>query len=96
MSSAPRGMCVRGYPGGANRAATADDMEEEELELFSIVQEDLRVKSTVVWQSAVKTLNSALVHVDRHESQQFLDFAFPKIISIMLDQQCVLNAPFAL
>jgi hypothetical protein len=73
-------------------AFAVDDMEEEELELFQIVLEDLRVKSTVVWQNAVKTLNSALVHIDRPESQRFLDYAFPKIVSIMLDQQYVLRS----
>lgn len=72
-------MCV--FPG--------DEMEEEELELFHVVQEDLRLKSTVGWQNAVKTLNSALAHIDRSESQLFLDYAFPKIVSIMLDQQYV-------
>lgn len=73
-------------------AGAVDEMEEEELELFQIVLEDLRVKSTVVWQNAVKTLNSALAHIDRPESQRFLDYAFPKIVSIMLDQQYVLRA----
>lgn len=67
--------------------ADDDEMEEEELELFHIVQEDLRVKSTVGWQNAVKSLNSALNHIDRPESQLFLEYAFSKIISIMLDQQ---------
>lgn len=62
-------------------------MDEEELELFHIVQEDLRLKSTVGWQNAVKVLNSALTHIDRPESQLFLDYAFARIISIMLDQQ---------
>ncbi|OWZ18878.1 Ubiquitin-specific protease [Phytophthora megakarya] len=62
------------------------DMEEEELELFHVVQEDLRLKSTVGWQNAVKVLNSAYQHIDRPESQVFLDDAFLKIISIMLDQ----------
>ncbi|RLN14311.1 hypothetical protein BBO99_00002879 [Phytophthora kernoviae] len=61
-------------------------MEEEELELFQEVQEDLRLKSTVGWQNAVKVLNSAFSHFDRPESQAFLDDAFSKIISIMLDQ----------
>lgn len=64
-----------------------DEMEEEELELFHIVQEDLRLKSTVGWQNAVKSLSSALSHIERPESQLFLEYAFPKIISIMLDQQ---------
>ncbi|KUF97820.1 ER membrane protein complex subunit 1 [Phytophthora nicotianae] len=64
----------------------ATDMEEEELELFHVVQEDLRHKSTVGWQNAVKVLNSAYQHIDRPESQAFLDDAFQKIISIMLDQ----------
>ncbi|RLN64013.1 hypothetical protein BBJ29_002383 [Phytophthora kernoviae] len=62
------------------------EMEEEELELFQEVQEDLRLKSTVGWQNAVKVLNSAFSHFDRPESQAFLDDAFSKIISIMLDQ----------
>ncbi|KAJ8524371.1 hypothetical protein ON010_g16747 [Phytophthora cinnamomi] len=62
------------------------DMEDEELELFHVVQEDLRLKSTVGWQNAVKVLNSAYQHADRPESQAFLDDAFFKIISIMLDQ----------
>ncbi|EEY61201.1 ubiquitin-specific protease, putative [Phytophthora infestans T30-4] len=64
----------------------ATDMEEEELELFHVVQEDLRHKSTVGWQNAVKVLNSAYQHIDRPESQAFLDDAFQKIVSIMLDQ----------
>jgi len=51
------------------------------------VQEDLRLKSTVGWQNAVKVLNAAYQHMDRPESQAFLDDAFHKIISIMLDQQ---------
>ncbi|KAG7400469.1 Ubiquitin carboxyl-terminal hydrolase 34 [Phytophthora boehmeriae] len=62
------------------------EMEEEELELFHEVQEDLRLKSTVGWQNAVKVLNSAFSHFDRPESQAFLDDAFSKIVSIMLDQ----------
>lgn len=62
------------------------DMEEEELELFHVVQEDLRLKSTVGWQNAVKVLNLAYQHIERHESQSFLDDAFQKVISIMLDQ----------
>ncbi|KAI9912824.1 hypothetical protein PsorP6_005736 [Peronosclerospora sorghi] len=61
-------------------------MEDDELELFHVVQEDLRLKSTVGWQNAVKVLNSAYQHLDRPESQAFLDDAFSKIISIMLDQ----------
>lgn len=65
------------------------DMEHEDLELFHVVREDLRLKSTVGWQNAVKVLNAAQQHVDRPESQVFLDDAFFKIISIMLDQQCV-------
>lgn len=69
--------------------AAEDEMEEEELELFQIVQEDLRLKSTVGWQNAVKSLNSALNHLERPESQLFLEFAFPRIVSIMLDQQYV-------
>ncbi|GMF64527.1 unnamed protein product [Phytophthora lilii] len=67
------------------------DMDEDELELFHVVQEDLRLKSTVGWQNAVKVLNSAFQHLDRPESQAFLDDAFSKIISIMLDQQCCLS-----
>lgn len=67
-------------------------MEDEDLELFHVVQEDLRLKSTVGWQNAVKVLNAAYQHVDRPESQAFLDDAFFKIISIMLDQQCVQQA----
>jgi hypothetical protein len=62
-------------------------MQDEELELFHVVQEDLRLKSTVGWQNAVKVLNAAYQHMDRPESQAFLDDAFHKIISIMLDQQ---------
>ncbi|KAG7389558.1 Ubiquitin carboxyl-terminal hydrolase 34 [Phytophthora pseudosyringae] len=61
-------------------------MEDEELELFHVVQEDLRQKSTVGWQNAVKVLNSAFQHMDRPESQAFLDDSFQKIVSIMLDQ----------
>ncbi|KAG1686533.1 hypothetical protein DVH05_006499 [Phytophthora capsici] len=61
-------------------------MEDDELELFHVVQEDLRLKSTVGWQNAVKVLNSAYQHLERPESQAFLDDAFQKIISIMLDQ----------
>ncbi|KAE9358655.1 hypothetical protein PF008_g2606 [Phytophthora fragariae] len=64
----------------------ASDMEHEDLELFHVVREDLRLKSTVGWQNAVKVLNAAQQHVDRFESQVFLDDAFFKIISIMLDQ----------
>ncbi|RLN71972.1 hypothetical protein BBJ28_00013717, partial [Nothophytophthora sp. Chile5] len=63
-----------------------EEMDEEELELFHVVQEDLRLKSTVGWQNAVKALNSAFSHINRPESQAFLDDAFAKIISIMLDQ----------
>ncbi|KAH7484181.1 putative ubiquitin carboxyl-terminal hydrolase FAF-X [Phytophthora ramorum] len=61
-------------------------MQDDELELFHVVQDDLRLKSTVGWQNAVKVLNSALAHADRPESQAFLDDAFAKIVSIMLDQ----------
>ncbi|CEG36029.1 ubiquitin carboxyl-terminal hydrolase partial [Plasmopara halstedii] len=62
------------------------DMEEEELELFHVVRDDLRHKSTVGWQNAVKVLNAAYQHIDHPESQAFLDDSFQKIISIMLDQ----------
>lgn len=64
-------------------------MEDEELELFHIVQDDLRLKSTVGWQNAVKSLTAALHHLERPESQLFLEYAFPRIVSIMLDQQYV-------
>ncbi|GLD98477.1 hypothetical protein PINS_up007174 [Pythium insidiosum] len=67
-------------------ASHIDDMEDEEIELFHLVVEDLRVKSTVGWQNAVKTLNSALTHFERDESQRFLEHAFYKIVNIMLDQ----------
>jgi hypothetical protein len=60
---------------------------DEEAELFHVVQEDLRLKSTVGWQNAVKSLTSAMNHIDRQESQMFLEYCFQKIISIMLDQQ---------
>ncbi|UIZ29695.1 hypothetical protein KXD40_002914 [Peronospora effusa] len=63
-----------------------ETMDDDEVELFHIVQEDLRLKSTVGWQNAVKVLNSAYQHLERSESQGFLDDAFSKIISIMLDQ----------
>uniref|UniRef100_M4BN22 USP domain-containing protein n=1 Tax=Hyaloperonospora arabidopsidis (strain Emoy2) TaxID=559515 RepID=M4BN22_HYAAE len=63
-----------------------DAMDDEQLELFQVVQEDLCQKSTVGWQNAVKVLNSAYQHLERPESQAFLDDAFSKIISIMLDQ----------
>ncbi|RMX67424.1 hypothetical protein DD238_003305 [Peronospora effusa] len=67
-------------------------MDDDEVELFHIVQEDLRLKSTVGWQNAVKVLNSAYQHLERSESQGFLDDAFSKIISIMLDQQYVVES----
>ncbi|KAJ0412664.1 hypothetical protein ATCC90586_002294 [Pythium insidiosum] len=69
-----------------SRKGGGDDMEDQDLELFRIVVEDLRVKSTVGWQNAVKTLNTALTHFERDESQRFLDQAFYKIVNIMLDQ----------
>ncbi|CAI5731169.1 unnamed protein product [Hyaloperonospora brassicae] len=67
-------------------AGHVDAMNDEQLELFHVVQEDLCHKSTVGWQNAVKVLNSAYQHLERPESQAFLDDAFSKIISIMLDQ----------
>ncbi|GMF53147.1 unnamed protein product [Phytophthora fragariaefolia] len=70
----------------SQESSLAGDMEDDELELFHVVQEDLRLKSTVGWQNAVKVLNSAYQHLERPESQAFLDDAFFKIISIMLDQ----------
>ena len=72
-------------------AGHVDAMDDEQLELFHVVQEDLCHKSTVGWQNAVKVLNSAYQHLERPESQAFLDDAFSKIISIMLDQQYVLT-----
>ncbi|KAK1945476.1 putative ubiquitin carboxyl-terminal hydrolase FAF-X [Phytophthora citrophthora] len=69
-----------------SQEGSSNTMEDDELELFHVVQEDLRLKSTVGWQNAVKVLNSAYQHLERPESQAFLDDAFQKIISIMLDQ----------
>ncbi|CAI5715358.1 unnamed protein product [Peronospora destructor] len=37
-----------------NSGTYQETMEDEELELFHVVQEDLRLKSTVGWQNAVK------------------------------------------
>ncbi|TMW63070.1 hypothetical protein Poli38472_005688 [Pythium oligandrum] len=66
--------------------AQRDEMDDEDVELFQVVVEDLRRNSTVGWQNAVKSLTAALTHIEREESLRFLDFAFARIVSIMLDQ----------
>ncbi|OQR84903.1 ubiquitin-specific protease [Achlya hypogyna] len=63
-----------------------DPLQAHDMDLFRLVYEDLRTKSTVGWQNAVNAFETASSHPDTGATVEFLNLCFRQIVSIMLDQ----------
>ncbi|OQS02233.1 ubiquitin-specific protease [Thraustotheca clavata] len=68
------------------RRRIQEDLQPAQLELYRVVYEDLRSKSTVGWQNAVNSFETASVHLEAPATVEFLQLCFRQILSIMLDQ----------
>ena len=66
-------------------------LQAHHMELYRLVYEDLRTKSTVGWQNAVTAFETATAHPETPATVEFLQLCFRQIVSIMLDQQYVLQ-----
>ncbi|KDO28586.1 hypothetical protein SPRG_06442 [Saprolegnia parasitica CBS 223.65] len=61
-------------------------LQAHHMELYRVVYEDLRTKSTVGWQNAVTAFETATAHPETPATIEFLQLCFRQIVSIMLDQ----------